>query len=59
MWKIKKGFDRTSKAASYNLSIDCKLSSMADGPKYTAAESAKYCNRQSLMIKMACNDLGQ
>jgi len=32
---------------------------MANGSKNTAAESAEYWNRQSLMIKMACNDVGQ
>ena len=36
-----------------------KLSSMANGPEYTAAESAEFWNRQSLMVKMKCNDAGQ
>ena len=33
-------------------SAHCKLS-MANEPKYTAAESAECWNRQSLMVKMA------
>ena len=49
----KKGFECTSKAASQNSCKGCTLSSMANGPKYMAAESAECWNRQSLMVKMA------